>query len=583
MDTQSRLAGEFGLNELGLDLLKFADGLPGGFFVYEAYGDERILFANKQMASIFGCADVQEFLEHVGGSFTGVVYHEDLMRIEDSIWSQINSGDSSLPTHRDHVTYRIVDKSGSLHFMDEYGRLVKNTAFGDLFFVFVADTKPVTSGSVSRGNADIRMHVSPDIDSLTGLHSMRYYHNHTAEFLARAAAENTRMVDIFFDVDHFKTVNYRLGYDAGDEILQHIASILEERFSDGLLARFSDDHFVLVTRREGIEERLGEVHDRVARLISHMPIEIKAGIYPLDKNDVSIAFAHDRAKVACNSIKGRFDYYYRFYDESLSVNEDMRDYVIGHIEEASQKGWIRNYYQPVVRVVSKLCCSMEALSRWKDPELGTLAPSQYVQYLEDARLIHLLDRAVVNRACSDLKTSLKRFGHAVPISLNFSPNGLSLLDVPELVGSTVDAYDLPHDLVHVEITESSLTEDPELLRSVIQRLHKRDFAVWMDDFGSGYSSFNLLKDYDFDVLKIDMEFLRGMEGNEKSRTIVRSISNLAHRLGMLTLVEGVESKGQFEFLRDVGADMAQGFLFSAPVPYDVIINDFFLRYPPERH
>ena len=581
MRAHYNLLGKDGLSELGLDLSDFADGLPGGFFVYEADGDERILFANRQMARIFGCESIGEFLDLVGGTFTGVVYHEDRLRVEDSIWSQINARGSDAITLRDHVTYRIQAKDGSLHFMDEYGRLVRNTARGDLFFVFVVDVSPMTGSAPKAGAKPTHEQVSAFTDELTLLPSMKFYHAHAVEFLAQAAAAGTRMADVYFDIDHFKAINYRLGYEAGDAVLHYTARILQEIFPSSLLARFSDDHFVLITKREGLEDRLEVVHARVKRILSSMPIELKAGIYELAANDTSIAFAHDRAKVACASIKGRFDQYYRFYDESLLVDETMRDYVLGYIEEAASKGWLCNYYQPVMRVATGLTCGMEALSRWKDPERGLLLPYQYVPFLEEARLIHILDRCVVEKACSDVKRALREVGVAVPVSLNFSPNGLALLDVPKLVEETVDHHDVPHDLVRIEITESSLTEDPELLRSVIARFHSKGFSVWMDDFGSGYSSLNLLKDYDFDVLKIDMEFLRGMEDNERSRTIVHSITKLSQSLGMQTLVEGVETEAQFEFLRAVGADKAQGYLFSQPIPYEDVVGDFFRRNPPE--
>ena len=570
------------LDALGIGLPSFVEGLPGGFFIYEASGKGRILFANSQMAAIYGCEDVAEFLEHVGGTFRGMVYHEDFLRVENAIWAQLSGTPDEQPAYRDHVTYRICRKDGSLRFMDEYGRLVPSERYGDVFFVFVTDISSVASSPSAPQRKARNLSASPDMDPLTGLPTMRYYHSHVREALARATAEGVRMADVYFDVDHFKTVNYRLGYEGGDEVLQRVGAILRESFPDDLCARFSDDHFVLVTKREGLEQRIEKVHARASHIISSMPLEIKAGVYELAADDVSIAFAHDRAKVACASIKGRFDRIYRFYDETLAINEELREYIVGHIEEAVEKGWIKNYYQPVVSVPQKLTCSLEALSRWVDPERGIMSPAQYVHVLEDARLIHLLDRAVIERACSDLRRSLMQLGRAIPISLNFSPSALALLDVPSLVDEMVKKYDLPKDLIHVEFTESSLTEDPDLLRLTIAELHKLGYEVWMDDFGSGYSSLNLLKDYDFDVLKIDMEFLRGMEGNKKSRTIVRSITNLAHSLGMDTLVEGVETEGQFQFLCEVGADRAQGFLFSAPVPYEAIVGDFLIRYPPAR-
>ncbi len=582
MCVENHLIGDEGLGKLGLDLVSFADGLPGGFFIYEAHDEERILFANSQMARIFGCKDVPDFLEHVGGTFPGLVYFEDRLRVENDIWSQIGSGDTRVPTHRDHVNYRIVAKDGSLHYIDEYGRLVTNTDLGDLFFVFVAEITAVPLPHAAEDYAGGHERVSVDVDALTGLPSMRFYHAHTSGVLAQATADGIPMVDVYFDVDHFRTVNYRLGYEGGDEVLQRIAQVLRECFPGDLLARFSDDHFVLVTRREGLEDRLTHVHERVSKLVTTMPIELKAGVFELEAHEVTIPFAHDRAKVACSAIKGRYDQFFMFYDDSLAFDEETRDYIVNNIERAVAEGWIHAYYQPVVRVATRQCCGVEALSRWIDPERGAIMPGRFVRVLEEARLVHLLDAALVERACADARRSIDQIGVAVPVSLNFSPAALALVDVPELVRVAVERHGIPRDLVHVEITESSLTEDPSLLRSVIAKLHEFGFDVWMDDFGSGYSSLNLLKDYDFDVLKIDMEFLRGMEGNKKSRTIVRSIADLARGLSMSTLVEGVETEEQFAFLESVGIDRAQGFLFSQPVPYEAIVEDFFLRYPPER-
>jgi len=568
------------LDDLGMDLRAFANGLPGGFFVYEAYGDERILFANDRMAELFGCESVDEFLRFVGGTFPNLVYHEDRMRVEDSVWSQINATQHG-SFGRDHVTYRVVSKDGALHYLDEYGRLVRSTGAGDVFFVFVADITSATGLFSTQGKGVLDAQATSEVDALTGLPSMRYYHMHTGEILADATAQGTPMASVFIDIDHFRSINFRLGYEGGDEVLQHVGALLKESFPSDLVARFSDDHFVILAPREGLEERLQTVHDRAAQLVHGTPVEVKAGVYELEPNEVSIPFAHDRAKVACESVKGRYDRCIRFYDQSLALSEDLRDYVINNVERAISEGWIHIHYQPVVRVTTRRTCGVEALSRWMDPVLGTLSPAQYVRYLEEARLIHLLDSHVIATACSDVRRTLDQLGTAVPVSLNFSPSALAVTDVPKILDEEVRRTGIPREMVHVEITESSLADDPTLLRSTIQELHNMGYEVWMDDFGSGYSSLNLLKDYDFDVLKVDMEFLRGMEGNAKSKTILSTITHLAHDLGMRTLVEGVETEGQFAFLRSAEADRAQGFLFSEPVPYEAIIWDFFLRYPPE--
>ena len=580
MDANLRPTPTCTLNQLGIGLDALADSLPGGLLVCETEGNGRILYANEPAARLFGCEDVAEFLEFVGGTFGGTIRHTDRSRMLGALHACRAEDDGHGSSQSTRLACRIKQKDGPARPVEEHVRLVSNAVAGDLVFVFVVDASPATSPTAGQDRA--KTPYNANVDMLTSMHSMRYYQRNIAGVLARAAAEGIPMANVYFDVDHFRTINYRLGYDGGDQILQRIGRILQEGFPGDLLARFSDDHFVLVTRRADLEERIARVHDRVDQLLLDTSVEIKAGIYEFTSNEADIPFAHDRAKVACASIKGRYDRFYRFYDSSLASSEDRRDYIVNHIEQAVAEGWIHNYYQPVVRVSSRSCCGLEALSRWFDPDAGILPPARYVQVLEEARLVHLLDQAVLDRACNDLKHMIKHTGAAVPTSLNFSPSTLSCIDVPTLVDQTVRKYNIPRNLVRIEITESALTDDPELLHDVIRRLHELGFEAWMDDFGSGYSSLNLLKDYDFDLLKIDMEFLRGMERNKKSRTIVRSITDLAHRLKMITLVEGVETEGQLDFLSLVGADRAQGFLFSEPVPYEAIIGDFFLRYPPER-
>ncbi|MDO4807878.1 MAG: bifunctional diguanylate cyclase/phosphodiesterase [Coriobacteriales bacterium] len=556
-----------------------ANDLPGGFFVCEAHDQQRIRYANDYVIRLYGCTTYEQFLSHVQGTLEGMIYFEDQLRIINAIWVQISHDGKGDPSMIGHVVYRMVDVGSAIHYADVRVRLVVDACGKELLYAFVSEVN--SYGGMAQGaKAGTSLVIPANVDVLTGLPSMRYYHEHTGKVLAQAAIDGLAMADVYFDVDHFRSINSRLGYAGGDEVLQRIAHALCEVFPNELLSRFSDDHFVLVTQREGLEQRLDQVHDRVARIVPGMRVELKAGVYELERNETYIPFAHDRAKVACDSIKGRYDRTFCFYDEALSIGEDLHEYVVNNIGSAIEQGWIKNHYQPVVRIGTRLTCGIEALSRWVDPKRGSLAPAQFVSVLEEAHLVHLLDQAVISRVCEDVK-KMQELGISVPVSINFAPIDMTLIDIPSMLESKVQQFGIDRNLLHVEITESSLAEDPEHLRSVIRRLHDLGYKVWMDDFGSGYSSLNLLKDYDFDVLKIDMEFLRGMEKNEKSRTIVGSITNLAHELGMSTLVEGVETEGQFEFLKLVGADMAQGYLFSRPLPFEQLVSEFFVRCPPE--
>jgi EAL domain-containing protein (putative c-di-GMP-specific phosphodiesterase class I) len=275
--------------------------------------------------------------------------------------------------------------------------------------------------------------------------------------------------------------------------------------------------------------------------------------------------AMDCAKLACESIKGRYDVSYRLFGDELKEQLFARRYVARHAEQAVTERWIHAYAQPVVDTKTGRECGFEALARWKDPTRGILSPAVFIPTLEDAHLIHKLDGCIVDEVCWYLSDCLSRGLPVVPASVNLSRLDFQLCDIFEVVRDACERWNIPHELLAVEITESAL-DGSSNLRCEMDRFRAAGFEVWMDDFGCGYSSLNLLKDYEFDVLKVDMEFLRDMEGNDRSKTIVTSVIEMARSLGIRTLVEGVETPAQRDFLREAGCDMMQGYLFGRPMP-----------------
>ena len=192
--------------------------------------------------------------------------------------------------------------------------------------------------------------------------------------------------------------------------------------------------------------------------------------------------------------------------------------------------------------------------------------------LEEYRLIHKLDKAIFESACKDLREAIDSGKPVVPVSLNFSRLDFELMDAVEVLDSLVRKYQIPKDMIHVEVTESALTDNFGALVEAMNRIKELGYSLWLDDFGSGYSSLNVLKDYQFDVIKIDMRFLSNLESSEKSRTLIDCIIQMANRINMLTLTEGVETRVQADFLKKVGCDRLQGYLFSKPVAKDVLYD-----------
>ncbi|MBR1855185.1 MAG: EAL domain-containing protein [Lachnospiraceae bacterium] len=250
--------------------------------------------------------------------------------------------------------------------------------------------------------------------------------------------------------------------------------------------------------------------------------------------------------------------------------EILREHVIHQLDSAIEKGHIKVYYQPVVRTITNEVCSMEALARWDDPQYGLLSPAIFIPALEEAKLIHRLDTCIIETICAQYAARQRLKRKIVPISFNLSRLDFQLCDIHSVIETAIRDNKLPRDIFHVEITESMMENDEDRMREVIDRFWDSGLRVWMDDFGSGYSSLNVLKDYQFDTLKIDMLFMRDFDA--RAREIIRSIVDMAKRIGVHTLAEGVETDEQLNFLRSIGCEKAQGYFIGKPMPYDECIE-----------
>ena len=246
-------------------------------------------------------------------------------------------------------------------------------------------------------------------------------------------------------------------------------------------------------------------------------------------------------------------------------NLDLEQYIVGHLDEAIEKGYIKPYFQPVIRTVSRQLCGMEALARWDDPIWGLLPPSSFIDVLERHRRIHELDSCIIRQVCTLYREAVLGRGVLIPISINLSRLDYELCDIFSVVEDAVQENMMPRSFLCIEITESALNENGALMHQYIDRFRNAGYQVWMDDFGSGYSSLNVLKDFLFDELKVDMWFLSDF--HQRSRKILSSIVHMAKEIEIQTLVEGVETEEQFRFLRNIGFEKVQGFLFGKPMPY----------------
>lgn len=416
-----------------------------------------------------------------------------------------------------------------------------------------------------RGENLNKVYKATDADPLTGLPSIHLFRERAKQQMVQMDKDDEPYVLVWFDIVNFKSYNEKYGFQGGDQLLKTIGMVIQDSFKEALVSRFSDDHFVVLCSTDDLIENIETVRHSVHSLQQDTHLETKAGIYQPEKDETNVSIACDRAKLVCDNIKNNYEQHYKYYDENIYRELKKKQYIIDTIDEAVRKGYIEVYYQPVVRSMSGELCGVEALARWNDPEIGYLEPKDFIESLEQNRLIYKLDLHVVKCICRDLKTLRDAGCDTVPVSLNLSRLDFELCDVVGAIEEAMDEYGVPKDMLHVEITESALIDNTDFLKQEVDRIRDNGLEVWMDDFGSGYSSLNTLQDYNFDVIKIDMIFLKNYSTSLSAREILASVVNMCKRIGIRTLAEGVETEEQMEFLKNIGCEKLQGFLFDRPI------------------
>lgn len=540
--------------------------LPGGVFIYNAKDDERILYVEDNVIKLFGCETVEEFREHTGNSFKGMVHPDDLEAVEESIQQQTMYGEK----RHDYVRYRIITKQGETRYVEDFGHLMHGDNGRSYFYVFIIDLdKDEYFNREHNGSSNAELlSVRNELDPLTGLFNMGQFYRTMQEKIEDPSTRRPGLSFLYYDISNFKLFNERYGFRKGDELLSSIAGQLRENFIDAVIARFSDDHFAVATWEDDVEERLKRVHNAVYEIQEGAKVNLCAGIYRMEESCTDVGLACDHARLACNTSKATHDRYFFVYDAELRNRLRKQQYIIDHIDEAVLNNYLRVFYQPVIRVSSGEICGYEALARWDDPIYGMLAPYEFIQTLEEFHLIHKLDTWMIKKICEDLRILLNLGEPVVPVSLNLSRLDFELCDIYDIVEDYRKLYDLPKNLLDIEITESALSDNAEDLKRQIEHFYEEGYSIWIDDFGSGYSSLNTLVEYPFDVLKLDMVFLRSFDNNPKTGELLKHIIEAANEMGIQTLHEGVETETHFDFLKSVGCGRAQGYFFGKPQPLE---------------
>ena len=406
-------------------------------------------------------------------------------------------------------------------------------------------------------------------DRLTGLYNKEFFYRQMSETIASNPDKDYDIV--CSDIENFKFVNDIFGILAGDAILCKVARLCEELVGEnGFCGRLNADQFACLLEHRNVYEKsfFNHAEEEVNALPNVNNVMIKWGIYHRKDKSLKVEQMCDWALLAANSIKGQYSKQAAAYDDKLRSRLLREKAITDSMEPALAQGQFKVYLQPKYKVLDNILVGAEALVRWEHPDWGVQSPIQFIPLFEANGFITRLDQYIWEQACAILCEWDEKGYPPIPISVNVSRADIYNVDVVDVLLRTVKKYKLPASRLHLEITESAYTEKPEQIIETVSQLRDIGFLIELDDFGSGYSSLNMIHNMPVDVLKLDMKFIQNETAKPISMGIMHFIMELARWMNLSVVAEGVETKEQLERLQEIGCDYVQGYYFARPMPVD---------------
>ena len=404
-------------------------------------------------------------------------------------------------------------------------------------------------------------------DRLTGLYTREFFYQRVGELLAEHP--DTQYSIVCSNIVNFKVYNDAFGAAAGDRLLRQIAEVTREAIGkNGLYARYGADRFLcMVEQKKEIFYRK-QLEEQERKLPELKNVNMKWGVYQISDRSLPVEQMCDRAFLAADSIKSQYNQHIALYDDVLR-DQLLREQIITEsMETALKEEQFTVYLQPKYSLHDDRLSGAEALVRWIHPVWGFMSPGDFIPLFEKNGFITQLDRYVWEKVCSLLHSWREKGYPELEVSVNVSRADVYQDDLPQTLMSLVEKYGIEPRQLHLELTESAYTENPNQIIATVDHLRDLGFIVEMDDFGSGYSSLNMLNQMNLDILKLDMKFIQTETAKPAERGIMRFVVNLARWLNLSMVAEGVETRAQLDRLREVGCDYVQGYLLSKPLPIE---------------
>jgi len=545
--------------------------VPGGIAIFETDGPNsiRMVMGNDGLFEMFGYL-ASERKDIFFNDFASIVHPEDRNKL-----SHFNRNTANMQSLAINVRIRKNDGTWLWTMITAKPKL---SSQGIVQFYNVL----VDISTEQKIKAELRY--KAEYDQLTGIYNKDAFYRLTKEMFDDNP--NVSYALLRWNIERFKLINDLFGKAAGDAILKKMAESLKNEASDfGTCGRLEGDHFVACIPLDKFDP--DNLHKKIVSYFNtptiKYPLSIGLGIYTVEDTSLPVELMCDRANIVLQTIKDKYLVRYAYYDKKLRDSMLADQEIRAEMEKALLERQFQIYMQPIYSVSAGRPVSAEVLIRWMHPTKGMIAPGKFIPIFEQSGFIAELDYYVWEEVCKYLKKRKDAGLPDFPLSVNVSRMSLYNSSLFDEIQTLIGKYNIPPSLFRLEITESAYNDNPNQLVSTINALQSIGFPILMDDFGSGYSSLNTLKDIPVDILKIDMKFLEDFETSSRAGNILTSIVRMAQWLELAVIVEGVETKNQVNFLSNIGCDKIQGFYFARPMPASDfeahIAKDLYVGYP----
>ncbi len=523
------------------------------------------LDANPALARIYGHESVKDMMS-------------DLVNIQTQLYVDPGRRDEfrmlmDLHGKVQNFESQVYRKDGEIIWISENARTVKNDA-GEVLY-YEGTVEDITE----RRTFEAQIQHQATHDSLTGLPNRYLLEDRLQQSINFAERYHTRLAVAFVDLDQFKHINDSLGHDAGDTLLLTISERLSALVRDSdTVVRLGGDEFVIlltsIQKNDYVTHTMKRVLDAISQPVMLNGLEFRIScsigisIYPEDATQANVLLKNADTAMYKAKQSGRNNFQY--YTHKLNAILQERMDIERKLRNATKREELILYYQPKVDIEDNRVNGAEALIRWV-PEAGTMiSPARFIPIAEETGLIEEIGDWVLNTACLQSHVFLKKFGRPILVSINISPRQFQRKGLAQHIAEIITRTGADPQYIELEITESTLADDIGTFISTLHELKAIGVKLAIDDFGTGYSSMTYLKDFPIDRLKIDQGFVYNLEQTPANSAILKAIVTLGHNLGLKVIAEGVETEFQRDFLRDIGCDELQGYLFSKPIE----VNDF---------